>query len=195
MKDLHAKREEERKQQVVIESWQEQEEFSEQERLFANRRVTSQGCTHVRGAISSGTAHRQRPQQLIRKAPPSHNAKPPPSLTTNDARVEAVSRRLKEAFVDLQEEAELDMLVSLLKDFCWSKSIRNDVVKVVELSHRESGQRIFLLIKGGPNGDRKVRLAHSKAEAIWPTNVDMSDSSKNCAVDSQEKRTRGAQRG
>ena len=88
----------------------------------------------------------------------------------------------------MQEEAELDMLVSLLKDFCWSKGIRNDVVKVVELSHRESGQRIFLLIKGGPNCDRKVRLAHSNSEAIWPTNVDMSDSSKNCAVDSQEER-------
>ena len=68
------------------------------------------------GAISSGaanqqqavvTASRQRdaPQQPPATRPAAVKATPPP-LTRHDARVDALSRRLKTALVHLQEEAD-----------------------------------------------------------------------------------------
>ena len=44
---------------------------------------------------------------------------------------------MKKALVHLQDEADLDTLEGVLKYFSWSKSIRDDIPKVVEQSQRQ----------------------------------------------------------
>ena len=68
------------------------------------------------------------PQRLIRKAPPSCRTTSPP-FSTDDARVGEVSRKLKKALLQLQEEADLDILMGVLRDSSKSKRIRDDTVK------------------------------------------------------------------
>ena len=79
--------------------------------------------------------------------------------------------------VHLQEETDLDILEVLLKRF------RDDIVKVVELSQRQSGHNRFHLITGGPRGECRVRLACRRRSKLSPqeaatTNVDMSNYGK-----------------
>ena len=71
----------------------------------------------------------------------------------------------------------------MLKDSSWSKNIRDDVVQVVELSHRKNGHKRLQLVTGDPNGDWQVKLAYAKEEnwhhnAGATTSVDESNSSK-----------------
>ena len=68
------------------------------------------------------------------------------------------------ALLQLQGEADLDILDGLRKDSSRSNGIRDDIVKVMAVSQRENGQHVFRLIIGGPKGVCKVGLAHGKEE-------------------------------
>ena len=118
MQGLQAKQEEEGKLRAISESWQEQE-----------GEVNRRGCLppdHARAKVvpersgifgsskspasnsDSKSPETERPQQLIRKAPPSHMRsavvkEAPPLLTTHDARVNTLGRRLKKASVHLRK--------------------------------------------------------------------------------------------
>ena len=48
----------------------------------------------------------------------------------------------------------------------WSQSIREDFVKVVELSHRQNGRNRLFLITGGPHGDCNFRLVYREQEHL-----------------------------
>ena len=91
---------------------------------------------------------------------------PPPPLTAHDARVDAVSRRVKKALVHSQKETEVDMLEDLLQDCGWSKHTRDDIVRVVDSSHRQNAQQRFCLITCDPNADCKVKLAFREEEHL-----------------------------
>ena len=62
--------------------------------------------------------------------------------------------------------AELDVLEELLKAQGRSSNIRDDIVKVVELSEWDNGENIFELAPGGPIGDLKVNRSHEENDAI-----------------------------
>ena len=90
---------------------------------------------------------KETPKELLRKAPPPPAAwcwecTPPPSQPLS------LSRRMKKALIQLQEEAELDILESR--------------VNVVELGQQRHGQKRFCFMTGGPHSDCKVKLATKK---------------------------------
>ena len=58
------------------------------------------------------------------------------------------------------------MLEELIKDKSWSKSLRHDVVKVVELSPGQSVQKGVHLVTGAPSGGCEVRMAYKEEEHL-----------------------------
>ena len=74
--------------------------------------------------------------------------------------------------VQLQNEAEMDIWEEQLSDQLWSKRITDDIVKVVELCHRQNGHIGFCLVICGPHGgcrewwlQRKGKLALQEGAA------------------------------
>ena len=124
---------------------------------------------------------KERSQQLLRKAPPGHMGPvvfkvlpgcsaevpvhmPPPQLpvATHDARVEALSRRFKKALSELQEEADLNIVLEgLLKD--QRNMTRYDILKVLELSQKQHGQK-SRFTTGWPDSDCIVKWACKEEE-------------------------------
>ena len=105
---------------------------------------------------------------------------PPPFWSTHDARVAALSRRIKKVFVQLQKESELEISEGLLKDQSWNNSFKDE--KVVELSQRQNGQDRIRLITGATTWGLQ-------GEAIAPlegatTDVDRSNPGQGCAAPS-----------
>ena len=104
---------------------------------------------------------------------------------------------MKKVFVQLRKEGELDILEVLLKDQSWSNSIRDDIVKVVELSQRQSGHASFLSgyrwttwrLQGEACLQRQRKLAR---QAGATTNVDRFRPGESGAVVSQEQKIRRA---
>ena len=88
---------------------------------------------------------------------------------------------MEKLLIQLQEEAELDVLEELPSDQKRSNRKRDPIVKVVELSQRQNGQQRFRLVTGVP-GDCKVRLALLRRklapEEGSATNVDTSTRKK-----------------
>ena len=83
-------------------------------------------------------------------------------MCTHDTRVDEFRRRLKSALNHLQKETESKILEDLLQESSW---IRDDQVKVVELSHRLNGQTRFQSVPGDHKGDCKMELAYGKEDS------------------------------
>ena len=160
MKDFaSAKRIEERKQQVAIERLKVGTNQPKGEVNMRGYWTTedarvkcvpkwSDVCGSSKSPTSNGgckSSEKEKPQQILRKAPPSYKATAPP-FQRGDARVEELSRRLKNALLQLQVE--------------------NEIIQVVELSQRRSRPNRFRIITGEPNCNCKVRLALPKKRHI-----------------------------
>ena len=66
----------------------------------------------------------------------------------------------------MQKEAESKVLEDVLRDCSWSRKVRDDTVKVVELSQMKNGQTSFQLVPGEYDGDCEVRLACDKENSF-----------------------------
>ena len=100
-----------------------------------------------------------------RGAEPVKMLPPLPSMCTHDTRVDEFRRRLKSALNHLQKETESHILEDLLQESSWSRNIRDDRVKVVELSHRLNVQTRFQSFPGDHKGDCKMELAYGKEDS------------------------------
>ena len=86
--------------------------------------------------------------------------------TTRDSETRSFESKVEEWwFEEIQGISELDVLEDLLQECQWSNSIREDILRTVALSERETGQQRFERITGGPERDVQIRLV-SKDEAV-----------------------------
>ena len=76
--------------------------------------------------------------------------------------------KIEKASLQLQGESGLHILEALLKHSSRSRSIRDELFKVVVLSQRRTGQVRCRVIEGEPHGDCKDRLAYDKEKEKWP---------------------------
>ena len=81
-----------------------------------------------------------------------------PPRAAHEGRVGALSRRTKGWSQEAQVIAELDVLEDLPKEIQWSNWIREDILRVVAFSERETGPKRFEQVTGGPEGDAQVRF-------------------------------------
>ena len=151
------------KQQMDLESWQEQEEVSGSGYLPTEevRVKVVPKWSDIFASSKSPTSNRESKSPEDKHDPASQRRHRLLALTY-DARVEELrcsqkrtllnlqasthaatttSRRQKMALGHLQKEAELYILQDLLRDSIWSKHIRDDFVIVEEVSQRRSGHK------------------------------------------------------